>query len=212
MMLPVEPAYALAALRDALHRSREQGLYLPADFYVDMRLFRPDSIKPESYIPRFNLTHLEGIVEKIPGYIATSNNLLDDPGLEGWLLTECAVYDAAERFNSLDTGGGRDAPSPAALEVEISRCCDDLIVPRRAEIIKRLLLTADYLQQSETDETVVQQTLATALSLVGGFLPDCRHPFIRRLLLDSVEAARQTLAEGYDPRLEEWTDDDDYDD
>jgi hypothetical protein len=40
-------------------------------------------------------------------------------------------------------------------------------------------------------------------------LPDCRHPFIRRLLLDSVDAARQTLEEGYDPRLEEEFDDDD---
>ena len=207
MMLPVEPSYALAALRDALYRSREQGLYLPADFYVDMRLFRPDNIKPESYIPRFNLTHLEGIVEKIPNYISSSNNLLDDPGLEGWLLTECGVYDAAERFIALDAGNADKEEGSAALESEISRCCDDLIVPRRPEIIKRLLLTADYLQQTGADEASVQQTLATALSLVGGFLPDCRHPFIRRLLLDSIDAARQTLAEGYDPRLEEGDDD-----
>jgi hypothetical protein len=31
-------------------------------------------------------------------------------------------------------------------------------------------------------------------------------------VLDSVDAARQTLAEGYDPRLEEGDDDDEYDD
>ena len=85
-----------------------------------------------------------------------------------------------------------------------------MIAPRRVEIIKRLLLTADYLQQIESAENTIQKTLATSLSLVGGFLPDCRHPFIRRLLLDSVDAARQTVAEGYDPRLEEGFDD--YDD
>src|SRR6266568_340195 len=210
MLMPVEHDYALASLRDALHRSREGGFYLPPDFYVDMRLFRPDSLKPESYIPRFKLKHLEDIVEKIPGYVATSNDLLDEPGLEGWVLTETALYDAADRFNALETDGGPDSVPSEALEKEISRCCDELIVPRRAEIIKRLLLTADYLQQIEGDENAVQKTLATALSLVGGFLPDCRHPFIRRLLLDSVDAARQTLAEGYDPRLEEGDDDDDY--
>ncbi|GAC1471473.1 MAG: HEAT repeat domain-containing protein [Desulfuromonadaceae bacterium] len=210
MLTPVEPDYALASLRDALHRSREGGFYLPPDFYVDMRLFRPDSLKPEAYIPRFKLKHLEDIVEKIPGYVATSNDLLDEPGLEGWLLTETALYDAADRFAALEKDGGADTVSPEALEGEISRCCDELIVPRRADIIKRLLLTADYLQQIEGDENAVQKTLATALSLVGGFLPDCRHPFIRRLLLDSVDAARQTLAEGYDPRLEEGFDDDDY--
>jgi hypothetical protein len=212
MLTPVEPDYALASLRDALHRSREGGFYLPPDFYVDMRLFRPDSLKPEAYIPRFKLKHLEDIVEKIPGYVATSNDLLDEPGLEGWLLTETALYDAADRFNALETESGSDTMPPEALEGEISRCCDELIVPRRADIIKRLLLTADYLQQIEGDESAVQKTLATALSLVGGFLPDCRHPFVRRLLLDSVDAARQTLAEGYDPRLEEGFDDDDYDD
>ncbi len=212
MLTPVEPDYALASLRDALHLSRAGGFYLPPDFYVDMRLFRPDSLKPEAYIPRFKLKHLEDIVEKIPGYVATSNDLLDEPGLEGWLLTEMALYDAADRFTALETGGGAVSVSPEALEAEISRCCDELIVPRRADIIKRLLLTADYLQQIECDESVVQKTLATALSIVGGFLPDCRHPFVRRLLLDSVDAARQTLAEGYDPRLEEGYDDDEYDD
>lgn len=211
MLTPVEQEYALASLRDALHRSREAGFYLPPDFYVDMRLFRPDTLKPEAYIPRFKLKHLEDIVEKIPGFVATSNDLLDEPGLEGWLLTETSLYDAADRFNALETGRGPESVPAEALESEISRCCDELIVPRRADIIKRLLLTADYLQQIEGDETTVQKTLATALSLVGGFLPDCRHPFVRRLLLDSVDAARQTLAEGYDPRLEEG-DDDDYED
>lgn len=209
MLTPVPSDYALAALRDALHRSREGGFYLPPDFYVDMRLFRPDSLKPEAYIPRFKLKHLEDIVEKIPGFVATSNDLLDEPGLEGWVLTEASLYDTADRFNTLET----DTPNlmtPEALEKEISSCCDELIVPRRAEIIKRLLLTADYLQQTDGDETAVQKTLATALSLVGGFLPDHRHPFVRRLLLDSIDAARQTLAEGYDPRLEEGFDDDDY--
>ncbi len=207
MLTPVAHDYALAALRDALHRSREGGFYLPPDFYVDMRLFHPESLKPEAYIPRFKLKHLENIVEKIPGYVTASNDLLDEPGLEGWVLTETALYDAADRFNALEAGGA-GSESAEGLEKEIARCCDELIAPRRADITKRLLLTADYLQQIGSDESAIEKTLATALSLVGGFLPDCRHPFVRRLLLDSVDAARQTLAEGYDPRLEEGFDDD----
>lgn len=210
MLSPVAHEYALASLRDALHRSREGGFYLPPDFYVDMRLFRPDVLKPEAYVPRFNLRHLENIIEKIPGHIATSNDLLDECGFEGWVLTDVALYDAADRFSALETESGSSAVVKDVLEEEISRCCEELIAPRRAEIIKRLLLTADYLQQIEGENDSVQKTLATALSLVGGFLPDCRHPFVRRLLLDSVDAARQTLSEGYDPRLEEEYDE--YDD
>lgn len=212
LLMPVDSPYALAALRDALYLSREGGFYLPPDFYVDMRLFRPDTLKPEAYIPRFKLKYIEDIVDKIPGYVATANELLDEPGLEGWVLTETALYDVADRFSALEADGGPDSVSPDALEKEIALCCDALIAPRRAEIIKRLLLTADYLQQIESDESAVQKTLATALSLVGNFLPDSRHPFVRRLILDSVDAARQTLAEGYDPRLEEGFDDDDFDD
>jgi hypothetical protein len=204
LLLPVEPGFALAILRDALHHSREQGFYLPPDFYVDMRLFRPDSLKPEAYLPRFGLAHLDNIVEKIPGYVTGSNELLDDPGLDGWILSEAAVYDAADRFIALG-----DDVTDEALEAEITRFCDELIIPRRAEIIKRLLLTADYLQQTGSEEQAVQKVLATALSLVGGFLPDCRHPFIRRLVLDSVDTARQALSEGYDLRLDEGYDDND---
>jgi hypothetical protein len=208
LLQPADPAYAMAILRDALYHSREQGFYLPPDFYVDMRLFRADSLKPEAYIPRFSLANLEGIVERIPGYVTGCNELLDEPSLEGWLLSESAVYDAADRFIAMEGDRGANSVTDEALESEISRCCDELIIPRRAEIIKRLLLTADYMHQINSDEQSVQKTLATALSLVGGFLPECRHPFIRRLVLDSIDAARQALSEGYDLRLDEGSDDD----
>lgn len=201
MLQPVESSYSLSVLRDSLHHSREQGFYLPPDFYVDMHLFRADTIKPEAYVPRFSLSHLDGIVEKIPGYVTSSNELLDDPALEGWLLSEPAAYDAAERCAELEKASDEE------LEKEIADICKNLIVPRRADIVKRLLLTADYMYQTGCDESTVQKTLATALSLVGGFLPDSRHPFIRRLVLDSIEAARQALAEGYDPRNEQPGDD-----
>jgi hypothetical protein len=209
LLQTTDPAYAIAILRDALHHSREQGFYLPPDFYVDMRLFRADSLKPEAYIPRFSLVHLDGIVEKIPAYVTGSNELLDDPCLEGWILSEPAVYDAADRFVSLEGDRGADSVTAAALEAEISRFCDDLIIPRRAEIIKRLLLTADYMQQTGNGEQSIQKALATALSLVGGFLPESRHPFIRRLVLDSIDTARQALSEGYDVRRDEGYNDDD---
>lgn len=203
LLEPVEPSYAVAVLKDALYHSREKGYYLPPDFYVDMRLFSPDSLRPEPYVPRFSMSHLDGIVARIPGYVTTSNELLDCTSLEGWLLSEPAVYDAVDRLEALEKKN-RDGIIPEQeLEVELARFCKELIIPRRAEIIKRLLLIADYMQQVKSDETQVQHTLACALSLVGGFLPEVRHPFIRRLMLDSIETARQAMAEGYDLRMEE---------
>ena len=209
MLQPIDHDYALAILRDALHHSREQDFYLPPDFYVDRRLFHADAIKPEAYIPRFSLAHLDGIIEKIPGYVTSSNELLDDPNLDGWILSEPAVYDAADRLIALEAKQGGKIVDGDALETEISRFCEELITPNRAEMVKRLLLTADYMQQTGSEDQQVQQVLATALSLVGGFLPENRHPFVRRLVLDSLDTARQALAEGYDLRLEEGYGDDD---
>ncbi|OGT98163.1 MAG: hypothetical protein A2079_02155 [Geobacteraceae bacterium GWC2_48_7] len=207
MLMPVDPGYALALLRDSLFQSRAQGFFLPPDFYVDRRLFTHDSLHPEAYLPRFKVEYLDGIVEKIPAFIAAGSELLDSPALEGWLLSEPAVYDAAEQLEKL--AATEDGITESMLEAELALFCSQLIIPRRGELIKRLLLTADYMQQIDSNDSLIQQTLATALSLVGGFLPESRHPFIRRLILDSIETARQALADGYDPRLEGGFDDDD---
>jgi hypothetical protein len=203
-LLPVEPEYALALLQDALYCSREKGTYLPPDFYVDMRLFRPDVLKPKGYVPKFPLSYLEGIVEKIPRYIAGSNDLLSEVGLEGWIISEPALYDCAERLLQLEKNQPPDDAALDLLEKEIVAFSTEYLAPRRGEIVKRLLLAADYMNRVGCSAESVQQTLATALSLVGGFLPEVRHPFIRQLVFDSIDTARQSLVQGYDPRLDEW--------
>lgn len=207
-LFPVDLEYAISILQDSLYCSREKGTYLPPDFYVDMRLFRPDFLKPKAYVPRFNISHLEGIIEKIPAYVATSNELLGEIGLEGWIISEPALYDSAEKLLALEADNSSDTVALEALETEIVRFCAEDIFPRRGDIIKRLLLAADFMFQVGSSDTVVQQTVATALSLVGGLLPEGRHPFIRQLVFDSIDTARQALAQGYDPRLEEDFDDD----
>lgn len=206
-LFPVDHGYAIAILQDSLYCSREKGAYLPPDFYVDMRLFLPDLLKPKGYIPRFNISHLEGIIEKIPDYVANSNELLGEPGLEGWIISEPSIYDSADMLLALETKHGSESASLEALESEIARFCNDELAPRRGEIIKRLLLAADFMSQTGSSDFSVQQTVATALSLVGGLLPEARHPFIRQLVFDSIDTARQALAQGYDPRLEEDFDD-----
>ena len=200
---PVESSYALALLRDAIFNSHKQGSHLPPDLYVGMRLFDPALLRPEAYVPRFSLECLENIVDRIPEYISDSNELLDNASFEGWLFSDSAVYDAAERLNKMDkTENIRND----ILEEIIDSLCGKLVEPRKPEIVKYLLLTADFMQQTGIEREIVQRTLATALSLVGGVMPEKSHPFIRRLILDSLDLARQALAEGYDPRLEEGYD------
>lgn len=206
-MFPVDPDYALAILKDSLYCCREKGTYLPPDFYVDMRLFLPDFLKPSSYVPRFNISHLEGIIEQIPALASNSNNLFGEIGFDSWVISEPSIYDSAEKLLALESQNCSDAKVLAALESEITRFCAEDIAPRRDDIIKRLLLAADFMFQTGAPDLLVQQAIATALSLVGGLLPESRHPFIRQLVFDSIDTARQALAQGYDPRLEEEFDD-----
>jgi len=203
LLEPVDQAYAMSVLNDAIYHSREQGYLMPPDLYVDLRLFETGLIKPEDMIPKFNLTHLEGFVDKIAGFLPGSSELLDVTCFEGWLLSEPAVYDSAERVESESKKQEVTGSAEDLLETEIQLLCEQLVVPRRAELIKRLLMTADYMQQTGCDENLVQQAIAVALSLVGGLRPESTHPFIRRVILDSLETARQALAEGYDLREEE---------
>ncbi len=203
LLEPVDQAYAMSVLNDAIFHSREQGYLMPPDLYVDLRLFETDLIKPEDMIPKFNLTHLEGFVDKIPGFLPDSSELLDSACFEGWLLSEPAVYDSAERLEAGSKKQDITGSVETLLETEIQRLCEELVVPRRAELVKRLLMSADYMQQTGCDENLVKQAIAVALSLVGGLMPESTHPFIRRVILDSLETARQALAEGYDLREEE---------
>jgi len=207
-LFPVDSDYAISILQDSINCSREKGTYLPPDFYVDMRLFYPDFLKPKGYVPRFNISHLEGIIEKIPTYITNCNELLGEIALEGWIISEPALYDSAEKLLALEAQNCSDAMALETLETEIVRFCTEDIAPRRGDIIKRLLIAADFMFQIGSSELLVQQTIATALSLVGGLLPEARHPFIRQLVFESIDTARQALVQGYDPRLEEDFDDD----
>jgi len=200
MLEPVDQAYAMSVFNDAIYHSHEQDYLLPPDLYVDLRLFEPGLIKPADMIPKFNLTHLERLVDKIPSYLPGCSDLLDVACFEGWLLSEPAVYDSAERLEAESKKLQVNVSAEALLEKEIQRLCEELIVPRRAELIKRLLMSADYMQQTGCDESLVQQAIAVGLSLVGEL---SSHPFIRRVILDSLETARQALAEGYDLREEE---------
>jgi hypothetical protein len=47
----------------------------------------------------------------------------------------------------------------------------------------------------------VERVLAAAASIAAGRIPLTRHPFLQRLALESMDMAREALAEGYDLRL-----------
>jgi len=102
MLLPVSSGYALPPCGRPPPQPRA-GILPAARFLCGHAPVPSDTLKPRLY-PRFSLNHLDGIVEKIPDHVTSSNELLDDPSLEGWILSEPAVYEP----RALHRPGGKD--------------------------------------------------------------------------------------------------------
>lgn len=205
-MFPVALPFLLDIIRDALKQSIERNFYLPPDLYAARYLFGDADLRPEQHLPSFPLELMDGLVEQLASHLAQSEELLEEPFFEGWLYNDPLVYELAEASGEVPLlSRSTDEQEPF-----LERFCTELIEPQKLHILRRLLLTADLMQQCLAEPVLVQRVLAVALSLVGAPVPLKHHPFIRRLALDSIEIARQSLGEGYDPRRhlkyddEEW--------
>ncbi|MDD2501093.1 MAG: hypothetical protein PHN92_09750 [Geobacter sp.] len=196
--------YAVNLLRDALLQSTERSFYLPPDLYACRYLFGKTDLRPADYIPGFPVELLDGLIDRMASLLSGCEELLDEPFFEGWLFTDPLIYELAEGCGAIPLG----SCSEEAQQLVIERFCGELIEPDKPALLRRLLLTADFMVQTDCSKRSVQMVLALGLSLAGSALPLSRHPFIRRLGFDSVEMARQALAEGVDPRKNQVNNDD----
>ncbi len=206
-LLPVAPEYALHLMADALFLNREQELELPPEYFVRSAMFGDQGLLPLLRIPNFDRYDLERITAT-PRRLTESSLLLDDPFFCDWFLATPAVYDLAEEWGKIVAVADKHEREHAArAKGIIERFCRELITPDLDTITRRLFLTADLMQETGEGAEQVERTLAVALSISGSRLPAHAHPFLRRLALESLEAAREALAEGYDLRNEPYLDD-----
>ncbi len=203
-LLPVAPEYALHLVADALFLSREQEVDLPPEFFVRGAMFGDRLLLPTLRIPDLDRYDLERIAAT-PRRLNESALLLDDPFFCDWFLATPAVYDLAEEWGKVVAATDKHEREHAALAKGIvERFCRELITPDLNRITRRLLLTADLMQECGEEVGQIERTLAVALSISGSRLPAHAHPFLRRLALESLEAAREALADGYDLRNEPY--------
>jgi hypothetical protein len=176
----VTPGYVLDLLRDALYWSREL-CYLPADYYLRRGMFAGEDLTPAPHRPEFPkqpiLSYLEG--EEV------SRTLFADPFFGGWFMAQQRVYDYAEEY-----GRGVD------LERVLERFCAELLTPELDLIRDRLFLSADLMRRCGRESAFVGRVAALAQSLSGYRLPHHLHPFLRGFALESMEIAREALANG----------------
>lgn len=201
----IAPEYALILANDAVYRCREQGQLLPPEYYVLGGAFQDGIRVPSPYIPDFSGYDPPGAAV-VSRMIAGSAALFEDDHFAGWFISCGRVYDFAEEWIELEKRSG-EGMLTREMESLVARFCGELLEPELASIRARLMLTADLMRRTGRDKELVEQTLAVALNLTNCGLPLHRHPFLKRFALESMDMAREALAEGYDLREQEYDED-----
>lgn len=188
-LVPVPVEYVFRLVRDAISRSSMGGASLPAEFHVlRPHLFRGQDMAPLPYLPAVAVA----VQGNTAGTMSGTESLLDDDFFAGWFLATPRVYDFAEELTARK-------PAKRFPEDVVARFCRELIDPDLDRIRERLLLIADLMSQAKREEPIIRLTLAAAATLP----PPGRchlHPFLRRFARESLEIARDALAEGFDLR------------
>lgn len=197
-IVAVSPDYLLRLVGDAVYRSRECGVFLPVDFYLRQGMFVPGSLVPAPYEPDFGAFDLGRPGLSAP-HLRASASLFDEELFAGWFLSSNRMYDFAEEWELLEGGAERKLKG-RALDSLLERCCKEVFPPLLEQIRCRLLLTADLVRESGGERALLERVLAVASSLSESGFPCHCHPFLRRLALESLQVARESLGEGYDPR------------
>jgi len=186
----------------------KQGAFLPAEFYVLAGMFQDGEIASIQYEPDLSGYDQPGAVV-ISHLIARSAALFDDDYFAAWFLASPRVYDYAEEWVELEKRAG-ERMLVKEMESLVERFCSELLLPEMETIRERLILTADLMLHTGREKELVGQTLAVAMNLMNSVLPLHKHPFLKRFALESMDMARESLAEGYDLR-EHQCDEDDWD-
>jgi hypothetical protein len=197
--------YALKLANDAVYRSGEQCQLLPPEFYVLGGTFQDGMKDPSPYIPDFS-GYVPPGAAAVSRMIARSAALFDDDYFAGWFMACGRVYDFAEEWIEMEKRTG-ESMLTRKMESLVARFCKELLAPEIEAIRARLILTADLMRQTDREKELMEQTLAVALNLTNCGLPLHRHPFLKRFALESMDMAREALAEGYDPREQECDED-----
>jgi hypothetical protein len=206
-LVRVDLSYALQLLRDALFRNRDALFQLPAEYYVLKDIFKGEDLSPTPFMPDFSKFDMNAMARS-KRLILDGAGLFEDDYFAGWYMATCRVYDFAEEWAELEKKGDRKALAKG-LDAILERFCRELVTPIVEPVRNRLLLTADLLLKTGREQSIVEVTIATALSLGTFEMPYHLHPFLRQLALESMDAAREAMAEGYDLREHPHEADDD---
>ncbi len=188
--------YATLLINDALYVNEITGNSIPYHFYFWKNIIEQhNEIKPKPYTPRFTNFDLDGI-KRDEECLKNTFDLYDSNFFNDWFISHPRVYDFAEE-NKSKKGYFFKKMTYQKMESLFSRFSKELIEPIEDKVRRMLELMADFL--NKTGQTnLAKTTLCAYLNM--DLKPLYYHPFIQRMIIESVKIAINNMKNGFDLR------------
>ncbi len=189
--------YALTLIRDALYHNYQRNAEIPYQFFFWKYILEQSyNLKPYKYKPVFPGYSMKEIAIDEELFKKTfdlfSYNIFDD-----WFVAEPRVYDYAEQ-NKSKKGYLLKKMTHQKTEKLFSEFTKELIEPQRNVLRRMLELTADFSARSKNEE--LTKTVLCAYVHMD-IEPLHYHPFIQRMVIESIRVALNNMKNGFDMRI-----------
>lgn len=186
----VDINYIGKIINNALFINKINRIPVPAEFPLRRGVLGDIGIFPENYTPQFDGFDLERI-RTDPFLRRETEKIFDRREFNGWIISDERIYDFAEFILK-----GRRAilKNYSTFYRDIY---NELVEPRLKVWGKRLLFTADLINRTDNERKMTEILLCAGLALT-----ECdsetliTHPFINRLIYESLNSAIQNILKG----------------
>ena len=197
VVLKCDLDYALTLLGDALYINQIKDTPIPYQFYFWQYILEQNCyIKRERYNPNFSDYDLE-LIKNDEEYLKDTFDLLNYNVFSDWFVAEPRVYDYAEE-NKSKRGFTIKTMTHKRVEKLFSSFTSELIESNKDMIKRMLVLSADFLEKNQQTD-MVKTTLCALLYMDKK--PLYYHPFIQRIVIESIKVALNNMKNGFDMRV-----------
>lgn len=188
--------YAILLINDALFVNKTNTSPTPYQFYFWKNLLEQHSvIKQQQYEPSFADYDLD-MIKKDLECLKNTFDLYDSGFFNDWFIAHPRVYDFAEE-NKSKRAYSIKKMTYQKMENLFAKFSEELIEPNEDKIRRMLLLSADLLDK--VDEKSLVKTVLSAYYNMD-IKPLYYHPFIQRMVIESIKVALRNMKNGFDMR------------
>lgn len=188
--------YAILLIDDALILNEKTGNSIPYQFYFWKNLLEQHCvIKPKVYNPNF-IDYDLNLIKKDEECLKNTFDLYNSSFFNDWFIAHPRVYDFAEE-NKSKKGYLLKKMTYQKMENLFSKFSGELIEPIEDKVKRMLQMAADFLDKVGQTE-LAKAALCAYLNM--DIKPLYNHPFIQRMIIESIKVALNNMKNGFDMR------------